>query len=59
MLGEAFIKAKLNLGPFAIMEKLIKALLGILNTKSVFEMLEWERNAGNRNMKLMANIRSI
>ena len=40
MLGEAFIKAKLNLGPFAIMEKLIKALLGILNTKSVFEILE-------------------
>ena len=23
------------------MEKLIKALLGILNTKSVFEILEW------------------
>ena len=41
MLGEAFIKAKLNLGPFAIMEELIKALLGISNTKSVFEILEW------------------
>ena len=41
MLGEAFTKAKLNLGPFAIMGKLIKALLGILTTKSVFEMLEW------------------
>ena len=41
------------------MKKLIKALLGILNTKSVFEMLEWVWNAGNRNMKLMANMRSI
>ena len=27
------------------MEKLIKALLGILNTKSVFQILEWVRNA--------------
>ena len=39
MLGEAFIKVKLNYRPFYYSRELIKALLGIFNTMSVFKML--------------------
>ena len=41
MLGEAFTKSQIKLRTFCYYRKVNKALLGILNTKSVFKVLEW------------------